>query len=288
MAMNKKIIQEHTIEYEKTFNPDKAYPFWINQCGHTFCGKDYFFNRGITSYYTIEYIIAGSGYIQENDIICRPKAGDTHIFHSGSTQTFYTDSNNPWEKLWVIFYGPLADSLFEIYDLNQVLLFPGLNIKKSLEKIIEICNDNSIPDYVIMSRCSVIVVDIIQQLYLYTQQNEMHLQSLSIADSIKTLIDRMCDFDVSLDDIASHVYCSKSHAIRIFTEKFNISPYKYISQKRLSNAKHMLKFSNICINDIAKSLNFCDSRYFSNWFKKKTGMTPKEYRNTSKNDDSNV
>ena len=284
--MDKVIINKNTIQYEKTFHPDKAYPFWINQCGHTFCGKDYYFNRGITSYYTIEYIIAGNGYIQENDIISHPKAGDTHIFHSSSTQTFYTDPNNPWEKLWIIFYGPLADSFFEIYNLNKMLLFPELDIRAQLEKIIKICDDDNLPDYMIMSRCSVIVLDIIQQMYLYNQHHETHLQSLSIADTVKVLIDNMWNYNISLDELANQVYCSKNHVIRIFKEKFNISPYKYISEKRLSRAKHMLKFSDIRITDIAKGLGFCDSRYFSNWFKERMNMTPKEYRNNYTNNEN--
>lgn len=285
--MNKKIINGTTVEYEKTFTPDAAYPFWINQCGHTYCGKDYFFHRGITSYYTIEYIISGNGYIQENDITSHPKAGDTHIFHSGSTQTFYTDPNDPWEKLWVIFYGPLADSLFEIYNLDQVLLFPELDTRSLLEKIIKICDDDKTPTHLIMSRCSIVVFELIQKLYLYTQKNEMHLQSLSIADSLKVLIDRMWNYSISLDELAAQVYCSKNHAIRVFTKKFNISPYKYISQKRLTRAKHMLRFSNIHISDISNGLGFCDSRYFSNWFKDRTGMTPSDYRNSFK-DNKNV
>lgn len=284
--MNKKVINENTIEYEKTFIPDKSYPFWINQCGYTTCGKDYFFNRGITSYYTIEYIIAGNGYIQENDIISHPKAGDTHIFHSGSTQTFYTDPNDPWKKLWVIFYGPIADSLFEIYGLNQVLLFPGLDTKNQLERIIKICDDDSLSDCEIMNRCNIIIFELLQSLYLYTQKNEMHLQSLSIADSLKVIIDRMWNFNISLDQLAAQVFCSKNHAIRVFTEKFNISPYKYISKKRLSRAKHMLRFSSIRITDIAKGLGFCDSRYFSIWFKERMEMTPTEYRNSFANDEN--
>lgn len=282
MSMNKHVICEDTVEYEKTFIPDKSYPFWVNQCGHTFCGRRYSNTRGLTTYYTIEYIISGDGYIQENDTISQPKAGDTHIFHSGTNQTYYTNPDNPWEKLWIIFYGPLADSLFEIFNLNEVLLFPQLDTHDLLEKAISICNDDSLETIEIMSRCSCIVFEILQNMYFYNQKNKIQLQTLSIADSLKVIIDRMDNYTISLDELSKQVYCSKNHAIRVFTEKFGISPYKYISQNRLLNAKHMLERSNINVSIIAKELGFCDSRYFSNWFKKRTNMTPKEWRNASK------
>lgn len=278
--MNKKLLDnENTIEYEHTFHPDKSYPFWINQCGHTYCGKGYGCTRGVTSFYTIEYIIKGKGYIQENDTICHPQAGDTHIFHSGSIQTYHSDPDDPWEKLWVIFYGPLADSLFEIYGLNDHLFFPQLDTSEQLEKLIEICDDEELPVPERISRASVCVFELVQQLYSYTVNNKHHSSKLSIADQLKVIIDNMCDFTLSLSDITTQLYCSRNHAIRSFTRKFGISPYQYMSEKRLSNAKYMLKSSRISIGEIARSLSFCDSRYFANWFKSRTQMTPREYRN---------
>ena len=286
--MNEDIYLNDTIEYKKSFYADKTYPFWINECGHTYCGPNYYVKRGVTSYYTIEYIISGKGYIQENDIVSYPCAGDTHIFHSGSTQTFYCNADDPWEKIWIIFYGPLADSLFEMYGLNQHLFFKGLNMREPIEKIIELCNSDLYPDYELMSRCSTIVFDMIQQLYLYKCKNELELLSLSVADKLKILIDNMWDYTMSLNDLTKQLYCSRNYAIRLFSEKFKISPYKYMSNQRLKNAKRMLATSNIPVSDVAKNMGFCDSRYFANWFKQRTEHTPSEYRKSHQNTDKDV
>ena len=45
----------------------------------------------------------------------------------------------------------------------------------------------------------------------------------------------------------------------------------------ISKAKQLLR-KNGTVSDIAKAVGFCDSRYFSNIFHKKTGYTPSEYR----------
>lgn len=284
--MKKKLFYNDTsVEYDNVFLPDKPYPFWINQCGHTYCGSEYSCTRGITSYYTIEYIIAGKGFVQENDTVCRPEAGDTHIFHTGSVQHFHTDPNDLWEKVWIIFYGPLADSLFEIYGLNNYLHFPQLDTQKELMQILEICDDESLSNPEKMRRSSVIVLELVQKLYEYTQKSEHCRAKLSIAEQLKVMIDNMYDFTLSLNDLTSQLFCTRNHAIRAFTTKYGISPYQYMTEKRLRNAKHMLGFSHLSITDIAKSLSFCDSRYFANWFKARTGLTPREYRNELQTED---
>lgn len=74
------IKDDGTIEYFKSFNPEKALPFQMTFCGYSYCTPNYHITRGVTSYYTMEYIIKGSGYVRENDVISHPCAGDTHIF----------------------------------------------------------------------------------------------------------------------------------------------------------------------------------------------------------------
>ena len=57
-----------------------------------------------------------------------------------------------------------------------------------------------------------------------------------------------------------------------------MTPYKYVQEVRLRNAKIMLESSKLSIGEISQSMRFCDSKYFANWFKKSTGLSPREYR----------
>lgn len=78
----------NTIQEEYEYNHDKDYPLFISLAGTTKCDNEYEISRGVTSFYTIEYIINGTGYVQENDIICSPHCGDTYVFHPGAEQKF--------------------------------------------------------------------------------------------------------------------------------------------------------------------------------------------------------
>ena len=281
--MNKVFLSDGTVEYTKSYHADKPYPLWLEFCGHSYCLPSYNITRGTTYYYTIEYILSGSGYIRENDTICQPSKGDTHVLHPGSGQMLYVDSNDPWEKIWIIFYGPLADTLFQSYKLTNRILYKGLNIEKQLTEMFEIYDSDNLPLYEIQSRCSTIIFDIIQKMYLCKQDNNLDIENASIADKLKILIDNTSTYPISHTTLSKKLYCSRDHAIHLFSEKFNISPYKYMSQQRLKAIKNMLVSSTIPINDIASCMGFCDAGYFANWFKKNVGMTPSKYRKAHNN-----
>ena len=52
-----------------------------------------------------------------------------------------------------------------------------------------------------------------------------------------------------------------------------------VQQKKAETAAQLLTSTDLPISEIAESLGFISPFYFSNFFKKRTGMTPSTYRN---------
>ena len=52
----------------------------------------------------------------------------------------------------------------------------------------------------------------------------------------------------------------------------------YVIEKRLSLAKNLLRKTDMSIVEIAERSGFSYSSYFVRLFKKKTGITPQQYR----------
>jgi AraC-like DNA-binding protein len=65
----------------------------------------------------------------------------------------------------------------------------------------------------------------------------------------------------------------------LFKKTFNISPQKYVLQRKLDRARLLLINFDKPIADISDELKFTDTAAFSNFFKKQTGITPKAFRN---------
>lgn len=84
------------------------------------------------------------------------------------------------------------------------------------------------------------------------------------------------DFD--LGEVAKYSCMSKFHFCRIFSEVFGESPYQYISRMRIEQAKKLLVTSKLSINDICERVGYTSIGSFSVLFRKKTGMSPTQYR----------
>ncbi|HEY0031557.1 MAG TPA: AraC family transcriptional regulator [Bacteroidia bacterium] len=58
----------------------------------------------------------------------------------------------------------------------------------------------------------------------------------------------------------------------------NLSVAELISGRLLLEAKRLLVYTNLTINEISNELNFSDNSYFTKFFKKAIGQTPEQFR----------
>lgn len=84
--------------------------------------------------------------------------------------------------------------------------------------------------------------------------------------------------DISLDSLAKSANVSKSECLRCFKASLQTTPYKYLTQYRLSKAAELLKNSDEPIRTIADSVGFRQISHFGKSFKEKTGFSPRDYR----------
>lgn len=79
-------------------------------------------------------------------------------------------------------------------------------------------------------------------------------------------------------DYAKMCSISSSYFISRFTKEYGIPPYRYLTEIRISQAKHLLLETGISISEIARSIGYSDPFCFSRIFRKYTGISPSEFR----------
>lgn len=87
--------------------------------------------------------------------------------------------------------------------------------------------------------------------------------------------------DISLDKLSKSANVSKSECLRCFKASMQTTPYKYLTEYRLSKAAELLKASDEPIGNIADSVGFRQVSHFGKCFKGKTGFSPRDYRRKS-------
>jgi len=86
------------------------------------------------------------------------------------------------------------------------------------------------------------------------------------------------DHKLTLDDIAQHVYLSRSYLSSLFREETGQTLFSYINRVRVEKSKLFLMDSTVALAHAAAMCGFEDQSYFTKVFRKITGMSPKQYR----------
>lgn len=91
-------------------------------------------------------------------------------------------------------------------------------------------------------------------------------------------------FNANIQNNYSNVELAKLNSISesklkyLFRENFNTSPYAYFQKLKIEHAKTLLRESEKNITEISEMLGFQTIHYFSRFFKKHVGISPKEYK----------
>ena len=100
----------------------------------------------------------------------------------------------------------------------------------------------------------------------------------AVVDNILNYIQFNYMQDITIRDIAESCACSESTVCHLFKQYMGESVKKYIADLRLNQAKMLLKNSELPISSVAQMCGFSNINYFPTAFKKYSGYTPTEYR----------
>ncbi len=112
----------------------------------------------------------------------------------------------------------------------------------------------------------------------FEQQQEAPAATQTLYNQMLRYITENYHNRLTMQEMGKHFNYSVSTLSHLFLKHSGKSLPNYISDLRLSEAKWYLLNSQTSITEVAMFLGYNSSSYFSAAFKKKYGMTPKEFR----------
>lgn len=86
--------------------------------------------------------------------------------------------------------------------------------------------------------------------------------------------------NITLKDVADEVFLSQNYLSELFKKETGEGFYEFLSNYRIKIAKEMLITTNLKIYEVAENVGYNDSITFGRAFKKITGTTPNNFRNS--------
>jgi two-component system, response regulator YesN len=112
------------------------------------------------------------------------------------------------------------------------------------------------------------------------RSSESFLNVSRVFAFIKSYTEQNLDKELSLTRLADELHFNPSYLSRLFKHVTGKSVSEYIAEIKINKARELLSKSNMKINEIAGSLGFESSSYFTRFFKKYTDLGPQEYRDS--------
>lgn len=108
--------------------------------------------------------------------------------------------------------------------------------------------------------------------------SEVEDTNLNVEQIKKFIVKNISNRELSLKLVADYFFVNPSYLSRVFKEKTDETFSEYIVDTKVKIATEMLKNPNAKAYEISKKIGIDDPNYFSNWFKKCTGLSIKEYK----------
>lgn len=95
-----------------------------------------------------------------------------------------------------------------------------------------------------------------------------NLASVEKLTKILTYIDAHIERNITIHELAEIAYMHPNYFIRLFKQQIGVPPIQYITRKKITKAKELLRSTQRSVGEIAYDLGFSDLYYFSKQFKK--------------------
>lgn len=257
------------------FNKNSKMPIIIENIGITHANSNYMIKRDNSDIFVFEYVLSGTGYIEIDNKIIEIKAGDVYCLEPGMSYCYYSSEKDPLEKIWINFYSEIFKDIFKAFNLNNKIVFKDTNTLDLFNELQSLKKLSNFSDEICFEIAPVLFNIVCQLCKSHSIKNT---NKNDIVIKTKQLLDDSLYSYVTMDMIVDKIGVSKSHIIREFSKYYGYTPYNYLIEQKIAIAKKMLSLSKMKVSDISDTLGFSDSHYFSRIFKRKTGLSPQQYK----------
>lgn len=258
-------------------------PFFVTEAGHFYAEQDYLVERQKHDSFLLLYTLKGCGIVQSRNTVLQLLEKnavfiDCHDFHK------YYAASDDWEFLWAHIKGNAVEAFYhmlypnDIFCINMQDMLPQDILQEQLFLLMEQMQRN---DIVGCTSLSATVHTILNTLIQYSLAHEHRKKKQQLTDAVEHVISFVHAHyaeNISIDDMLQDIPVSKYHFIRSFKRIMGITPYHYLTNHRITQAKTFLRTTEKAVGEIAETCGFSDTSNFIVQFRKYTGQNPLQYR----------
>lgn len=258
----------------------------LYQYGWEQCAPLHSFGPFIRNHYLFHYVISGRGHLDatdadgvRRDYDLGPDQG--FLLCPGQVSTYIADKNQPWKYVWLEFDGLRASEYVESAGLNlsQAVYRPQSRAEgqRTRDIMLYMAQHSDASTLHLMGNLFLFLDALIQTSSTRRGLHGVQLKDFYIQEAINYM-EHNYQRELSVEELADVCKLNRSYFSKLFKDSMGCPPQEFLIRLRLSRAADLMKGTRKSIGDIAARCGYPNQLHFSRAFKKRYGVSPREWR----------
>ncbi len=260
---------------------------YLVHCGIEHCQPSHSFGPAFRDEYIIHFVLEGKGSYTAGGITYFLSSSQMFLIYPGEEIRYSADPDEPWTYAWIGFNGIRAESTLKNCGFSRQCYVLPFKMQEDLTGHISgILNAFQLSFSNDLKRNAFLLF-----IFSLLAENYNHIAGASKGGETRydygsnVYVEQAIDYikwnhshGINVTDIADYIGISRTYLNHIFQKELGISSQKFLMDFRLHKAANLLISSDLPVAEVSAQVGYDDSLAFSKAFKKKFGLSPKNYR----------
>ena len=226
------------------------------------------------------YCVEGSGYVEVNERQIQLTEQTAFCLPAYIPHRYFADNSDPWSIFWIHF-SLVDNNFFPFETLTSIKSHERHHlVEHHFGELFSLCEkEYNFGNALCASKLLQLVLC---EIYFLQDYQVTDQQNILLNKATRYLHLHLQD-PLSLADIADYLGISTSYLSLIFNKYHQKGPIDFLLDLRVEQACKLLRTRGLKTYEIAKAVGYDDPYYFSRMFKKKIGISPKDFKNSLQN-----
>ena len=207
--------------------------------------------------------------------------GQGFLICPGLVNTYFANQHDPWKYVWVEFEGLRAEEYLNAAGLNasQPIYRPRTPAlaQPVEETMMYIAGHGKASTLNLIGHLCLFLDALIQSSSTRREVRGTRLQDFYIQEAV-IFMEHNYQRELTVEEVADACKLNRSYFSKLFKESMGCPPQEFLIRLRLSKAAEQMKRTKASIGEISVSCGYPNQLHFSRAFKKRYGVSPREWR----------
>lgn len=252
----------------------------VYHCGIESCQPSHSYGPAVRDHFLIHYVLDGCGNFYVDGKTYRLQKHQGFLICPDVVTYYEADKENPWTYTWVGFHGVKAEQYLKYAGLdryNPIFTYDKSDfIAQCFDQMVNARRLKRGNEIRLQGLLYLFLSELIENADISLPDNERQID-LYIKRALQ-YIEMNYSRDINISDLASYIGLNRSYFSALFKQHLHMPPQEFLVRFRMNKACELMANPALSISDIARSVGYEDPLGFSKMFKKIIGLSPRQYR----------